>query len=328
MRRPRLAITMGDPAGVGPELAVRVAADPALAEVVELRLVGAVTTLQEAARQLGCATPRAVLEPAGVGGVYPRGRIDAACGEAAWRCVAAAVGLALAGEVDAVVTNPLHKEALRAAGHLQAGHTEILRDLTAAPRVAMMLVGEGLRVVHTTVHCSLREAVEGCRRERIVEVLQLADAALRELGLTAPRLGMAGLNPHAGEGGLFGREELEQIRPACEAARAAGIDVGDPLPADTIFPQAVGGRFDAVVVHYHDQGHIPAKLRTFQYDAAAGGWGVVAGVNITLGLPIIRTSVDHGTAFDQAWQGTASDASLREAILCAATMATSRQARP
>jgi 4-hydroxythreonine-4-phosphate dehydrogenase len=340
-----LAITMGDPAGVGPEIAARVLADVSLRRRCRPVLIGSMEVFQVATDLVGEPLPLTGLTendlrrsrpgdrprrpgaeepPSGTVGVvtptdlpagpFPRGVVDATSGRAAYACIAEACRLAELGLVDAIVTNPIHKKALRLGGCRHAGHTEILRDLTGSASSAMMLVEGDLRVVHVTTHCSLAEAIGRCTVERIVEVTRLADEALRRLGIERPRLAMAALNPHAGDDGLFGDEERTRIAPACRVAREEGIDVTDPLPADTIFSLAVGGRFDAVIAQYHDQGHIPVKLLGFRYDHATGTWDSVAGINVTLGLPILRVSVDHGTAFDQAWRGTASPDSLRNAI--------------
>ncbi len=184
----------------------------------------------------------------------------------------------------------------------------------------MMLVDGDFRVVHVSTHVSLREACDRVKRERIIRVINLTDEALRRFGIRSPRIGVAGLNPHCGEGGVFGREDDEEIRPAVEEALRSGKHVEGPVPADTIFPKMRGGMYDAVVVMYHDQGHIPAKLTGFQYDEKTGNWGVLAGVNVTLGLPIVRTSVDHGTAFGKAGEGRANPQSMIEAIRMAALL--------
>jgi 4-hydroxythreonine-4-phosphate dehydrogenase len=185
----------------------------------------------------------------------------------------------------------------------------------------MMLVHGDLRVAHVSTHVSLREACERVKKERVLKVIELAEGMCKRLGIPSPRVGVAGLNPHAGEHGLFGREEIEEIAPAIHAAKAKGIHAEGPVPPDTLFPKAQGGIFDVVVAMYHDQGHIPLKMLGFQYDKCAGTWQAVNGVNITLGLPIIRSSVDHGTAFDRAWQGSADESSLLSAIEYGALLA-------
>jgi 4-hydroxythreonine-4-phosphate dehydrogenase len=220
------------------------------------------------------------------------------------------VELALADEVHAIATAPLNKEAMHQAGHRYPGHTELLAELCGVDDYAMMLVGEDLRVIHVSTHVSLREAIERVTPEREGAVIRLADAALRALGCEHPRVAVAGLNPHAGENGLFGPEDAERIAPAVEAAKQDGIDASGPWPADTVFLAARQGRFDVVVVQYHDQGHIPIKLLGFD-----------TGVNVTVGLPFFRTSVDHGTAFDIAGTGKADAASLKAALELAAELA-------
>jgi 4-hydroxythreonine-4-phosphate dehydrogenase len=248
-----------------------------------------------------------------------RGRVDPMAGKAAYEYVARAVDLALAGEIDAVVTAPLNKEALNAAGYHFAGHTEILAHLCQVRDVAMMLVSGGLRVSHVSTHVSLREACDRVKKERVLRVILLTDEALRRMGIASPRIAVAGLNPHASDGGLFGTEEAEEIAPAVQEAQARGLQVEGPLPPDTVFYRAVKGHeigrspFDAVVAMYHDQGHIPIKLL-----------GLFDGVNVTLGLPIIRTSVDHGTAFGKAGKGTASPVSMIAALKLAVQMARGR----
>jgi 4-hydroxythreonine-4-phosphate dehydrogenase len=242
------------------------------------------------------------------------GEVDAMSGEAAFSSIKKTIELALAGEIDGTITNPLNKEALNSAGHHYAGHTEIYADLTQTKDYSMMLADGELRVVHVSTHVSLREACERVKKARVLKVIDLAFNTCKRLGIPAPRIAVAGLNPHSGENGLFGREEIEEITPAIEEARSKGINAEGPIPPDTIFAKAHGGMFDIVVAMYHDQGHIPLKVLSFQYDRAAGRWQAVNGVNITLGLPIIRSSVDHGTAFGHAWQGSANESSLLNAI--------------
>lgn len=255
----------------------------------------------------------------------PLGQVSAQAGHAAFSYVVKTIELAMERRIDATVTNALNKEALNLAGHHFAGHTEIYAYYTGVSRYTMMLVHEDMRIVHVSTHVSLREACDRVKKERVLEVIQIADAACRGMGIDHPRIGVAGLNPHCGEGGLFGREEVEEIIPAVRAAREQGIRVDGPVPPDTVFSKARGGWYDMVVAMYHDQGHIPLKLLGFVYDRAAEKWQAVSGVNITLGLPIIRTSVDHGTAFDQAGLGTASEISLRNAVEYAVRFAENRQ---
>jgi 4-hydroxythreonine-4-phosphate dehydrogenase len=253
------------------------------------------------------------------------GRVSATAGNAAFEAVKRAIELALAGSIDAVVTAPINKEALQLAGHRFPGHTEIFAHYTKTPDYTMMLAEGDLRVVHVSTHVSLLEACRAVTRDRVLKVIELANVACRQLGIDRPRIGVAGLNPHAGDGGLFGDEEQRHIIPAVEAARATGITVEGPLPADTLFAKALGGAFDICVAMYHDQGHIPVKMKGFRFDGASGKWESVSGINVSLGLPIIRTSVDHGTAFDQAGKGTASEMSLLNAIDYAARMSMAKR---
>ena len=306
MARRSLVISAGDPAGIGPEVTVKALAQPEVRELADLVVTGDPAQLAEVARALGLPpVPR--VEPAGsADGVEP-GRLSAAGGHAAVAAVRRAVELISSGAAAALVTGPINKEALRLAGYHWPGHTEMLADLCGVSQVRMLLVGERLRVCHVTTHRSLRSAIEAATRVRVLETIEMTEAGARRLGFERPRIGVAGLNPHAGEGGLFGDEELREIAPAVEDARAAGIDASGPWPPDTLFWRAAGGEFDFVVAMYHDQGHIPVKLAGFD-----------AGVNLTLGLPFLRTSVDHGTAFDIAGQGVARWQSMAAAIRVAA----------
>lgn len=242
-------------------------------------------------------------------------------GNAAFQYVKKVIDLAMKHEIDATVTNALNKEAINLAGHHYSGHTEIYAEYTGTKKYTMLLVHEELRVVHVSTHVSLREACDRVKKERILEVIRIAHQACIQLGIHEPRIGVAGLNPHSGENGIFGREEIEEIVPAIESAKLEGIQADGPVPPDTIFSKARGGWYDIVVAMYHDQGHIPLKVVGFVYNKKEKKWDEVAGVNITLGLPIIRTSVDHGTAFDQAGKGLASERSLINAIDYAVCMA-------
>jgi 4-hydroxythreonine-4-phosphate dehydrogenase len=244
-----------------------------------------------------------------VGDVAP-GRVSATAGRAAVACIEQATALASSGQVSGLVTGPINKAALRAAGCPYIGHTELLAVLTGAERVTTMLATPGLRVVHVTRHLPLAEVAAQITCQRVLQTLRLTDAGLREMGISQPRLAVAALNPHGGDDGLLGREEIEEIGPAIEAARAQGIAAHGPIPADVVFFRAIRGEFDVVVAMYHDQGHIPIKTHGFERS-----------VTVTLGLPIVRTSVDHGTAFDIAWQGQANHESMVEAIKLAAQMA-------
>jgi len=344
MSLPLLAVTMGDPAGVGAEIAARALAERETHGLCRPLVIGDAGVMERAARLCGLdIAVNAVGDPAagqyrpgtldvldlGVlgPGEHVYGKVTARQGEAAYRYVERAIELAMAGRVDGTVTGPINKESLNLAGHHYAGHTEIYAALTGTKDYAMMLADGDFRVVHVSTHVSLRQACDRVKAPRVLRVIELAEAALRQLGIEAPRIGVAGLNPHCGEAGLFGTEDEAEIRPAVERARARGIAAEGPLPADTIFSKMAGGLFDMVVAMYHDQGHIPTKLVGFKYDAAADTWGRMAGVNITLGLPIVRVSVDHGTAFDRAGTGTANPQSLVEAIHYAARFAKGRAVR-
>ena len=332
MWKPILAITMGDPASIGPELCLQAMGDPSVYDSCKPLVIGDACILRRTMQLPGIRKlklhsvqhPReAVFQPGTLDVLdmgccvpeqVPLGQVSAAAGNAAFEYVKEAIALAMQGSVDATVTNALNKEALNLAGHHFSGHTEIYAHYTGTEKYTMMLVHHDLRVVHVSTHVSLREACDRVTKARVLDVIHIADQACRDMGMNAPRIGVAGLNPHCGEGGLFGREEIEQILPAVREAQAEGICAEGPIPADTIFSKARGGWYDVVVAMYHDQGHIPLKVLGFVYDRTAAAWQSVSGVNITLGLPIIRTSVDHGTAFDQAGKGTASALSLRNAI--------------
>jgi len=327
-----LAITMGDPAGIGPEITAKALARPEVYGWCKPLVVGDAKVMEKAlaAAKVSGVTinPVASVNDArfvpGAIDVYDLanvdmaqfkyGQVSAMAGDAAFGYVVKAIELAMANEVDGTVTNPINKEAINLAGHHFSGHTEIYAEYTGTKDYSMMLADGNLRVVHVSTHVSLREACDRVKKERVLKVIQIADAACKGLGIERPRVAVAGLNPHAGENGLFGREEIEEIAPAVEAARAAGIDAIGPVPPDTVFSKANGKMYDIVVAMYHDQGHIPLKVLGFQYDPEKGKWNAVNGVNITLGLPIVRSSVDHGTAFDQAGTGTATDSSLLHAI--------------
>jgi len=330
---PLIAITLGDPAGVGPEIILKALAQAQVYAVCRPLVVGERRMLERAAGFVGQPAPRFELvsvEPAAahfapgtltlldLHNAAPRdcpvGQVSATAGRAAVEYVLCACDLALAGAAAAVVTAPLNKSAMHLAGFKYAGHTELLAERTHAGKVSMLLVGPKLRVLHVSTHVALEEAIRRVTRQRVEEVIGLADEACRALGIARPRIAVAGLNPHAGEGGMFGSQEEEQIVPAVEAAKKRNLDVYGPLPPDTVFLRAVQGEFDIVVAMYHDQGHIPMKLLAFD-----------SGVNVSIGLPIIRTSVDHGTAFDIAGKGTARPDSLLAAITVALQMVRARQ---
>ena len=249
------------------------------------------------------------------------GKAQAMAGKAAVEYVEKAVELALKEEIHAIATAPVSKEAINLAGYNYMGHTEILAHLTNTRDYAMMLIAGSLRVIHVTAHVTLSEIPKLIKKDRVLTTLKLAHDSLQNLGFENPRISVAGLNPHKGEGGLLGKEEINEIAPAVDLARKQGINITGPLPADTIFVRAKGGEFDIVVAMYHDQGHIPVKLLGFKWNKTENRFDSVGGINITIGLPIIRTSVDHGTAFDIAGKGIASEKSLLNAILYACKLA-------
>ena len=250
-----------------------------------------------------------------------RKEVSVMAGNAAFQYVKKVIELAMEHKIDATVTNALNKEAMNLAGHHFSGHTEIYAEYTGTKKYTMMLAHENLRVVHVSTHVSLREACDRVKKDRVLEVIRIANQACKQLGIEQPKIGVAGLNPHSGENGMFGREEIEEITPAIQEAKAEGILADGPVPPDTVFSKARGGWYDIVVAMYHDQGHIPLKVVGFVYNQEEKKWDAVAGVNITLGLPIIRASVDHGTAFDQAGTGLASELSLINAMDYAIRMA-------
>lgn len=279
---------MGDACGIGPEVVLKACADASLD--LPLRVVGDARWLAREAARLSLPVPADIDDVVTLPDSLPVGRIDARAGDAAHRCIVRAAALALRGEVRAVVTAPIAKEAMHAAGHPFPGHTELLAELAGGLEVRMMLANPELRTVLVSIHVALREAIEGLDRMGVRRTIEIADASMRRAGITRPRIAVAGLNPHAGEGGLFGREEIDIIAPAVADARSNGIEVSGPFAPDTVFMRARGFReFDLVVAMYHDQGLIPVKYL-----------GIDDGVNVTLGLPFVRTSPDHGTAFDRA----------------------------
>jgi 4-hydroxythreonine-4-phosphate dehydrogenase len=339
-KRPILGITMGDPGGVGPEVCAKALADNEIYTLCRPLIIGDGAVMADAVSFSGLTLGIHCCSEVGEA-KFTHGTIDvldlhnlpisdlrhkkvtAAQGRASFEYVDMAIKLAMAGTIDATVTGPINKEAINAAGYHYAGHTEIYGEKTNTADYAMMLADGNFRVTHVSTHVSLREACDRARKARILRVIQLTDKTLRELGIAAPRIAVAGLNPHCSEGGLFGHEEEQEIIPAVEAARAENIDAIGPLPADTVFSKMQGGMFDAVVVMYHDQGHIPTKLVGFHYDERTDTWGQMAGVNVTIGLPIIRTSVDHGTAYDRAGEGRANQQSMIDAIKMATELAKS-----
>ncbi len=326
---PLVGITVGDAAGIGPEVVAKAVQHAGLFDHCRPLVIGDARLFQEptfAAQVSSLAVVHAVDEATFEPGTVTVldlhnldldrvtvGRVSPEAGRAAVEYVMEAARLAMAGKLDAIATAPLNKEAMRAAGFHYIGHTEILADITHTPDCTTMLATPGLRVTHVTRHIPFREIAAQLTVERIVRTIRTTHQGMVKLGYASPRLAVAGLNPHNGDGGLLGREEIEVIAPAVAAARAEGIDAQGPIPADSVFFQAIRGRYDVVVCMYHDQGHIAVKTHGFERS-----------ITITLGLPIIRTSADHGTAFDIAGQGIADETSMVEAILEAARMARRR----
>jgi len=320
----RLALTMGDPAGIGPEIIVKAAHQ--MRELVqqgrvELQVFGSGAALQRASALLKLdAAPLHMVDVGPVDGAMPVGEVSAAAGKWSYLAVERAVQMTQAGQIDAIVTAPLCKEALHLAGYPFEGHTEMLAHLTGMRDGVMMLAHGGMRVSHVSTHCPLSEVPKRLTPVRLRRVLDVTLDALRALGIERPRIAVAGLNPHAGEGGILGKEDGEIIAPIVAEYAAAGHAVTGPWAGDTVFIKLRAGQFDAVVAMFHDQGHIPVKLLGFSIDPATGAWNAVSGVNITLGLPILRTSVDHGTAFDIAGKGIASADSMVDAAQYAMTL--------
>ena len=315
----RVALTMGDPAGIGPEIIVKAAHlmhERIASGQVELLVLGSAAALEAAAMQLG--TPidglLRMIDVGPVKGTLRTGEISAAGGEWSFLAVQRAVQMCLAGQADAIVTAPLSKEALNLAGHPFAGHTELLAHLTGQRDAVMMLAHGNMRVSHVSTHCALADVPGRATPTRLRRVFDLTLEALRTLGFEQPRIAVAALDPHAGEGGVLGRQDMDVTAPVIAEYAARGERLSGPHPGDTVFVKLRAGQFDAVVAMYHDQGHIPVKLLGFNVDPATGTWQAISGVNVTLGLPIVRTSVDHGTAFDIAGQGVANADSLVDAV--------------
>ena len=360
MSKPILGITMGDPFGNGPEITVRALNDKTVYDRCRPLVVGDMTSmayaLKVAKKVLGidlALNPVKDVKDAkftyGTIDVLDMGLVPAdkipdtsdldepkpfgvgACalgGEASFQYVKKVIELAMAGEVDATITNALSKEAINMAGHHYSGHTEIYADYTHTDKYTMMLAHEDLRVVHVSTHVSLREACDRVKKARVLECIRIANEGCKAIGIKEPKIGVAGLNPHCGDNGMFGTEEIEEIQPAIDAALAEGINIPEKKPThpDTVFSKALGGWYDIVVVMYHDQGHIPLKVKGFVYNKQEKHWEAVAGVNVTLGLPIIRASVDHGTGFGHAGSGHANELSLVNAMDYGIRLAENRKA--
>lgn len=345
--KPIIAITMGDPASIGPEITIKaLAGHTDIYETCKPLVVGDACVMENAKKFLPAfadvkinAVERvedAKFEP-GTIDVYDLklvnidelkiGQVSVMAGDAAFQYVKKAIELAMEEKVDGTVTNALNKEAMNLAGHHFSGHTEIYAHYTGTKKYCMMLAHQNMRVTHVSTHVSLREACDRVKKERVLEVIRMSHEACKDLGIENPCVAVAGLNPHCGEGGLFGTEEVEEITPAIEAAKAEGINVVGPIPPDTVHSKLRGGWYDIVVCMYHDQGHIPLKVVGFVYNREEKKWDAVEGINMTLGLPIVRVSVDHGTAFDQAGTGMANELSLLNSIDYGVRFSRSRRAK-
>jgi 4-hydroxythreonine-4-phosphate dehydrogenase len=326
-KKPFIAITMGDATGIGPEIIIKSLLKNNIYRICYPIVIGESRTMSKTIKALGLSLQLNIIEHAEKAVGQPgtidiidlknldekdimTGKICPACGRAAMEYIERAAELSLTGEIQAIVTAPINKEATIQAGYGDIGHLEFLARLTKTTDYATMLVAGSLRVVHLTTHYSLRDAVKQVTKDRILSKLKLTHRSFQVWGFSRPRIGVAALNPHGSESGLFGREEIDQIAPAIKAAKAMGIDARGPFPADSIFNRAINGEFDAVLAMYHDQGHIPIKVHNFEKS-----------ISVALGLPFIRTSVDHGTAFDIAGKGIASSISMEEATKVAASLA-------
>lgn len=337
-KKPTIGITMGDPTGIGPEIVVKALSIKQMYTICNPLVIGDKDVAKQA---LGIAKAQNFrINPAkgvneaifkyGIMDIFDlanvdmtqlvHGKISAMGGKAAFESIKKVIELAIEGKVNATVTGPIHKEALHLAGYHYSGHTEIYADLTNTKDYAMMLIHGDFRIVHVTTHVPLRDACDLIKKDRVLRTIRLSYGAMLSLGIKKPKIAVAGLNPHAGEGGLFGNEEQEEIEPAIKEARKVGIDAKGPIPPDTAFSKAKGGKYDVAIAMYHDQGHIPMKLVGFLWNEKKKRWTSIKGVNVTLGLPIIRTSVDHGVAYGKAGEGRANPESLIEAIKVAVKM--------
>lgn len=341
MREPILAITMGDPAGIGPEIIAKTIYNTETFDICQPIVIGDPAVMRKAIEATGLDLEINVIHKISdaknrlyVMDVYdlnltdldqiPYGKVSAQAGNAAFQSIKTAIELAMNKEVDGTVTAPINKEALNLAGHHFDGHTEIYAHFTGTSKYAMLLADEFLRVIHVSTHVSLREACDRVKKDRIIDVTELIVDACRQFGISNPHIGIAGLNPHSSDNGLFGWEEEKEIIPAVHALQAMGYNVTGPVPPDTLFAKAKCGQYDGCVAMYHDQGHIPFKVVGFEWNQETGRMESVQGVNITLGLPIIRVSVDHGTAFDVAGKGIASPDAMQLSIEYASRMAKNR----
>lgn len=340
--KPVIGITMGDPASIGPEIALKALLEDRVRSICRPIIVGDAEVFKQIAIRLNLPIEVHSISKVsdaefkvGQADVYDLkntdlskitfGEVSAEAGEASFQSIKKVIDLALQGELYATVTGPINKKSINEAGHQFAGHTEIYAHYTNTQKYAMLLVEENLRVIHVSTHVSLREACDLVKKERILEVTELLYNGLKSLGVSNLKIGIAGLNPHAGDSGLFGTEDDQEILPAVEEAFKLGYDVEGPVPADTLFSKAVTGYYGGIVAMYHDQGHIPFKLTGFKWNAEKKQMDSVKGVNITMGLPIIRTSVDHGTAFEIAGKGVASPDAMVLAIESAVQLAENKK---
>lgn len=336
-----VGITMGDPAGIGPEVTVKALAKKEFYKDIIPVVYGDIDPIKDALSFCHLDFKiRTIKEPSEALGIY--GTIDLIpldvvkfgqwkyktvseiSGKSSFAYIVKAIDDAMKKKIQAVVTGPINKESLHLAGYNYSGHTEIFAEFTNTKKYAMLLMSPTLKVIHVTTHVSLRDACNLIKKDRVLEVIKLANSSMKQFGIKKPRIAVAGLNPHSSEDGLFGFEEQKEITPAIDEAKKDGIDVVGPVPPDTVFVKAIGGQFDIVVAMYHDQGHIPLKLSGFKIDPLTGQYTSLSGVNCTFGLPIIRTSVDHGTAFGKAGEGRASEDSMVDAIKAAITLINNR----
>jgi 4-phospho-D-threonate 3-dehydrogenase / 4-phospho-D-erythronate 3-dehydrogenase len=333
---------MGDPAGIGSEIIAKALNKKEVYEKCSPVVIGDKRAMEQAVQIAGVELAvRDIAEAGDIEGKYgvievidldnikhenvPFGQVDEACGRAAGEYIEKAINMAMNKEISAIVTAPINKESFDLGGYGKKyrGHTEMLAALTDSPKSVMMLASGNLRVIHVTTHVSMRQAVDLIKKDRVLNTIHKAKQACNELGIENPKIAVCGLNAHAGESGIMGHEEIEEIIPAIEAARAEGLLVDGPVPGDTIYPKGKMGVYDVIVAMYHDQGHIPVKLMGFNFDGDT--WSEVSGVNITIGLPIIRVSVDHGTAFGKAGKGTANEVSMLDAMEYAILIAGNRK---
>lgn len=331
MGKPIISITMGDPAGIGAEIIVKALSNKEIYKRSKPVVIGSKIVMEDALSFIPSNVKVNIIEDieqvkGNIGIIdlidlhniqlneFKYGEVSAKAGKASIDYIFKAVELAQQKKVDAIVTGPIHKKAINAAGYHYAGHTEIFAEKTNIKNYAMMLSDKEMRVIHVSTHVSLRKACDLVKKDRVLNVIRLADKAMKDLGIKKPRIGVAGLNPHAGEDGLFGDEEIKEIIPAVDQAKEEGITAEGPIPPDTIFSKVKGNQYDIAVVMYHDQGHIPMKVLGFKYNRRTNKWSTMSGVNVTVGLPIIRTSVDHGVAYGKAGEGRANEESMLEAI--------------